>query len=380
MADRFAVGSIEEDFKKIGLMPKAVVEKVAAAADVVLEAVDKDKKPAPAAATATTTPAAESAEKVETASAEQTEGLKLLRKKRPTGKMRAERRKAKMLRRRKKGKLKLKAKRFRRSARGKRFLRKYKMAMKRFHGHPPKGRRVSLKQGLDRISSMLEEVQEIVTAIDGNERQETIKSFANLALIANKLAESFAFTCANVEVRDENDEELDLCGGAKHFEGLAETAATLAEQLQASMQEGAAAFEGSNEEIAETFSVMLNDVLEGLDVFADLAEGEEGEEASEDAEAAEEGAEVAEAGTMTRTQRDLTLDDDPSVKRKSQPPMPVVDVAEADDDDDDDDGDDDDGDADDGMEKNNDDDDASPDNDSNVDDDDGEKKKARPTK
>lgn len=354
MANSFSVGSIEEDFKRIGLIPEVVVEKVSTAADIVAEdtkqPVEGEKSGAEAATAASATA---TAEKVEKAPEEQTEGLKLLRKKRPTGKLRMQRRKAKMLRRRNKGKLKLKAKRFRKSARGKRFLRKYRMAMKRFHGHAPKGKRLSLKMGLDRVASMLEDVQEIVTAIDGDAKQETIKSFANLALIANKLSESFAFACANVELHDEDDEEIDLCGGAKHFESLAAGAADLAEALQASMQEGKE-FEGTEEEIAETFSVMLNDVLEGLDLFSDLSEEEETDE-----------------DMKTRTQRDMTLDDEPDADKKAKSPTDdnddgVDNDVNKDDDDDD-------------LEKDNDDDDASPDNDSNVDDKDG-KKKARPTK
>jgi cobalamin biosynthesis protein CobT len=194
-----------------------------------------------------------------------------------------------MLRRRNKGKLKLKAKRFRRSARGKRFMRKYKMAVKRFHGHAPKGKRISLKMGLDRVASMLEDVQEIVSALDNDAKQETIKSFANLALISTQLAESFAFACKNFEIEseDEDEEVIDLCGGAEHFEALADSAANLAEALQASMQEGTE-FEGTSEEVADTFSVMLTDVLEGLEAFATLSEGEEGDESAEETE---EGAE-----------------------------------------------------------------------------------------
>lgn len=366
MSNKFSVGSIEEDFKRIGLIPGVVVEKVSTAADVVAEDVNKP------AATETPSAAATSgtAEEVEETPGEQIEGLKLLRKKRPTGKLRATRRKAKMLRRRNKGKLKLKAKRFRKSARGKRFLRKYRMAMKRFHGHAPKGKRLSLKMGLDRVASMLEDVQEIVTAIDGDAKQETIKSFANLALIANKLAESFAFASANVEIHDENDEELDLAGGAKHFESLAAGAADVAEALQASMQEGKE-FEGTEEEIAKTFSAMLNDVLEGLDVFADLTEDEEAEEsaeagAEEDVEEDEEPTEEDDKSLKTRTQRDMTLDDEPPSKdKKAHGPNDKNDDGEDDTDDD--------------VEKDNDDDDASPDNTSNVDDTE-EKKKARPTK
>ena len=111
MASKFDVGTIEEDFKRIGLIPEAVVEAVETAAETIAEETVEtpEKKEEPA----------------EVAEAEQTEGIKLLRKKRPTGKLRMQRRKQKMMRRRNRGKLKLKARKFRRSARGKRFQGNY---------------------------------------------------------------------------------------------------------------------------------------------------------------------------------------------------------------------------------------------------------------
>lgn len=372
MPGKFAVGSIEEDFKKIGLIPAVVAEAVSTAVEVegvakpVVEAAPKTETPAEKPAAVATEPAAE-----EPKPAEVTEGIKLLRKKRPTGKLRMQRRKQKMLRRRNKGKLKLKARKFRRSARGKRFLRKYKMAMKRFHGHAPKGRRLSLRMGLDNVANMLEEVQEIVSAIDTDAKQETVKSFANLALISNKLAESFAFACANLEVEDEDNEEIDLCGGAEHFESLANSAANLAEALQAALQEGTE-FEGTPEEVADTFAVMLKDVLEGLDVFSDLSEEEEDEDSNSDDESEEESDEDSkEEALRTRTTRDLTPDDEAEAKECEG--CEGCEDCDSDSDSDSDSADD--------VEKDNDDDDASNDNTSNVDTDDkGAKKKARPTK
>jgi hypothetical protein len=355
MASNFLVGSIEEDFKKIGLIPEIVVENVSLAAEV---------SPVGASTLKVETadaPVAVSAEPVEApkteAAAETTEGLKLLRKKRPSGKLRTQRRKQKMLRRRNKGKLKLKARKFRRSARGKRFLRKYKQAMTRFHGHAPKGKRISLRMGLDHVSSMLEEVQEIVQALDGDAKQETIKSFANLALIANTLAENYAYACENFEVEDENDEELDLCGGAEHFEALADSAANLAEALNKSVQEGTE-FEGTSEEVSETFSVMLADVLEGLDLFADLTEDEVDEDAEETDEA-----------LRTRTVKDvgpLAGDPDPETEASEKEVDPDDVEKDNDDDDADDDG--------------TDDDDADDDADDDDDDEKEAGKKARPTK
>jgi hypothetical protein len=257
----FAVGTIEEDFKKIGIFTEA----------------------APVAPVETI---AESAPAVD-------EGIKLLKKVRPTGKVRLMRRKQKLLRRRNRSKLKRKAKMFRKSARGKRFLRKYKQVLKRYHGHAPKNKRISLKMGLDKVSNLIEEVSEIVTAIDGDAQKETVKTFANLALIANKLAENFACACNDLEIVDEAGEELDLCGAAEHFESLASTAADLAESLHASIAEGVE-FEGTSEEVSATFASMMSDVLEGLDVFADISEDSDDTE-PEESDAAEEDSEEGES-------------------------------------------------------------------------------------
>jgi len=275
----FAVGTIEEDFKKIGIFTESAP---VAAAPVVVATVTESAKPAEKPVVA---PPVEG----DAVKPVVTEGMKLLRKRRLTGKDKMVRRKQKMLRRRKKGLLKRKSRTWRKSARGKRFLRKYKQTLARFHGHAPKGKRISLRMGLDKVSNLIEEVSEIVDAIDGDAKQETVKTFANIALIANKLAENYAYACENLEVSDEEGEELDLCGAAEHFESLAADSADLAEALHKSVTEGTE-FEGTSEEVSETFSSMLSDVLEGLDVFADLSEGAgtedaEPEESEESAEA-----------------------------------------------------------------------------------------------
>lgn len=344
MLGKYTIGSIEEDFKKIGLIQPAIVESAPEAKVAEVVAAEPAVVVAEPVAAVAAPVVAEPVVAVPAAPVA-TEGLKLLRKKRPTGKLRMQRRKQKMLRRRNKGKLKLKAKRFRRSARGKRFLQKYKRAVKRFHGHAPKGKRISLKMGLDRVADMLEDVKEIVTALDSDAKQETIKSFANLAIISSKLAENYACACRNLEVEDEEEEEIDLCGGAEHFEALANSAANLAEALQTSMQEGTE-FEGTSEEVNDTFQVMLADVLEGLDVFADLSEADVVAKPDEAVEA-----------LRTRTTRDITPDDEEES------------CEDCDDDDDSDDDDDE-------YEKDSDDDD---DDDSASDRKDGEKS-ARPTK
>lgn len=284
-----------------------------------------------------------------------TEAARLIRKRRINSKERVARRKAKVLRRRNKSKLKLKAKKFRRSPRGKRFLRKYKTALGRMHGHAPKGKRLSLKAGMDRVSNLIEEVQEIVAAIEGDSKQEAVKSFANMALIANELAENFACACDNFEVVDEDDEEIDLCGGAKHFESLAAEAARVAEGLKASIDEGVE-FDGTAQEVSEMFAAMMKDVLEGTELFGELSED------SDDAEETDEDAEVEETDESDETDED-------------------AEVAESEDDDEKDD---DEKDGEDEKEKDDKKDDGEKDEDAEEDDEEeakeGGKKKARPTK
>jgi len=323
----FTVGTIEEDFKRIGLIAESE------AATEPKEEVASDKQPDQPATEAAAAPVTEAAEKSAGADGadekEVAEGLKLLRKRRLTGKARIAQRKQKMMRRRKKSKLKMQAKRWRKSARGKRFLRKYKQVKARLHGRVPRGKRISLRMGLDRVSDLIEEVSEIVKAIDGDSKTETVKSFANIALIADKLAENYACACDSLEVENEEGESLDLCGAAKHFEDIAADAADVAEALNKAVTEGAE-FEGTSEEISEMFSQMLSDVLEGAEIFADLnenseeaeaEEGEESEEAAEDSEetdtdsdestdAAEEASEDSEESSTEKPEADEDAEED----------------------------------------------------------------------
>jgi hypothetical protein len=212
---------------------------------------------------------------------ELTERLRLVRKRRANMKLRKVRRKQKILRRRHKAKLKQKAKRWRKSPRGKRFLRKYKQALKRVHGAPPKGRRISLRSGMDRVSNLVEEVEDIVQAIEESDSQvQAVKSFANLALIANDLAEEFGHACkASKEAAEESKasseteegDEQDFCVAAKKMESAAERAADLSEALNAALQEGSAPTIG-NDEITEQFAEIVGTVQQGLELYAELTD------------------------------------------------------------------------------------------------------------
>ena len=219
------------------------------------------------------------------ADAELAERIKIVRKKRAGAKLKKLRRKQKVLRRHSRSKLRQKAKRWRRSARGKRFLKKYAVALHRF-GHVPQGRRISLKQGMDRVSNLIEEVNAISKATDDADfSHESVKSFANLALIANDLAEGFSDACkASKEAAEESKKagepedksQIDFCEAAEELEAVAERSADLSEALNVALQEGATPSIGSDELKAE-FAEAMETVMAGLDLFADLSEAAEGE-------------------------------------------------------------------------------------------------------
>ena len=236
----FNVGTLEEDFKKIGILPQdQVVTPAEAPKTVVSESVEQAEAPSDSSLT---------------------ERLRLLRKQRVTGATRSLKRKQKLLRRRKKTKLNRKSKQWRKSSKGKRFAQKYKRALDRMHGHAPANKRISLRMGADTVSDMVEQT--------GYET--VIESYTNLALVADDLTENFALACESLEVVDESGAELDLCGCAKKYAKLSEAAMAAAEKQNAFLQEGKE-FSTLSESGVSEFNAMLDDVLEGLEILSDLS-------------------------------------------------------------------------------------------------------------
>jgi hypothetical protein len=127
----------------------------------------------------------------------------------------------------------------------------------------------------DRIAGLLEDVQDLTTDIESEtpvfESTEAIKGFAQLSLVADKLAERFSEMAEEVQ----SEELSDL---SEAFAALADEAADSAEGLL-SVTESA---DEMDEDLVESdFQSMTEALLEGLEVYADLIEGDDDEDTEE---------------------------------------------------------------------------------------------------
>ena len=134
---------------------------------------------------------------------------------------------------------------------------------------------------MDRVSNLMEEVDSIIQATEADETSaQSVKSFANLALIANDLAEEFGEACkVSKEAEEESKaageelepDDIDFCAAAQDLESAAERSADLSEMLNASLQEGSEP-KLSDADIQNSFSEIMNTVQEGLGLYADLTD------------------------------------------------------------------------------------------------------------
>lgn len=269
MSKPIVLSSLEEDFQRIGLVPEA---SFSGSAEVLSE--EAETEDVSEASEEEDASVEESEEAIGLSEAEElTERLRLLRQRRATSKVRRQRIKTKRKRMRIRARLRLKAKRFRRSARGKRFLRKYKMALKRYHGHAPRGRRISLKMGTDRVSNMLEDVAELMQAVDGFDRKEAMRAFANIALVSDKLSEGFEKLLTQLGESGDASVAPEHYSLAEHFDAMALDAADIAELLKSSVS-GGSKLPATPDELQEAFGTMMSELMEGLEFYADALEAE----------------------------------------------------------------------------------------------------------
>lgn len=158
-------------------------------------------------------------------------------------------------------------------------------------------RRRSLKTGLDRVSNLLESVNEIVAGIDKSSTSEAVRSFASMALIADMLGRGFSQLSRKFEDRS-------LARVARGYGALAEQAADAADELEKGEEEGDLPDE---DDVKETFRRQMGRILDGIDLFADMTTGTE--------EPEEEGEEEPDGDEMPTSEED---DDEEGEK----PPFP----------------------------------------------------------
>lgn len=118
------------------------------------------------------------------------------------------------------------------------------------------------------IAALLEEVQDIVSSIETHEKvattSEAVKSFANLALIGEMLAKAFEEWSNNLD-ESYSDQET--------YDSLAEASETLADLAEAAAEVATGLKEGKEIQPAELetlFKEYMNDVLEGMDLYNEV--------------------------------------------------------------------------------------------------------------
>jgi hypothetical protein len=268
--------TIEEDFRKIGILTEGDDSK----AKVKDEEEDEDPadgkdgdKPA---FLKKKMAAAEKKEKKEGAALSPDEGLedldevKRIRKKRASS---GQKRKWKMAKR--KGKAKQASKKYRKRSSVKRMLKIHKRRAARMRHGKPAGR-TRLTFGNDNVSNMLEQVQEIVEGLDTERAEHSVKAFANIAIIAEMLARAFSKFAKESEDTEHSES---LSEAAEFFSDMAEEAADVAKTLSEGPDEDE---EFDLDVLGEEFQAQMSDLLNGLEMYADITEDEDLAEMADD--------------------------------------------------------------------------------------------------
>jgi hypothetical protein len=115
--------------------------------------------------------------------------------------------------------------------------------------------------GLDRVANMVEEVGGILDTIGERKNREFVRGYANIALISDTMARGFEALGADIQ-----EEELTDLG--KQFAEMAEQSAKIAEALEAEEIE-------LDEELEAAFKSDMDDLLSGLEIYADMTEDED---------------------------------------------------------------------------------------------------------
>ena len=143
----------------------------------------------------------------------------------------------------------------------------------------PTGGNAKQMSGLDRVANMVEEVAGIIGTIGERSNREFVKGFANIALISDTMARGFTAMGTDIE-------EPDLVSLGEAFAEMAENAATVAEGVDAGQIE-------ADEELEELFKAEMEDMLAGLETYADLTEDEDEDEEPVEEEEDEDDEDVA---------------------------------------------------------------------------------------
>jgi hypothetical protein len=155
------------------------------------------------------------------------------------------------------------------------------------------------------IANLIEEVADIVASIESAPKTDAIKSFANIAIISDLLANTFNEWSENLTEETSDQETFDtLVEAAESLADLAEAAAEIATALKEGNE-----LEGDAGELEAIFKEYMEDLLEGMDLYNEAtaqmekkaAESDDGDE--DDAEDDEDDEDDAEDDDETESKK-----------------------------------------------------------------------------
>lgn len=161
----------------------------------------------------------------------------------------------------------------------KRLKHKIKMAFKKKMRKPMARKRAKLLrkksqkrrgEGAETIANLIEDVQGIIGSLDFNST-DAVKSFANIAIISDMLASTFNEWSGdlNEAALEEGDEEF-IANLTDYSESLADLAEAAAE-IATALKDGDMV-EGGVEALEAIFKEYMSDMLEGMDSYNEMAE------------------------------------------------------------------------------------------------------------
>jgi len=238
MSTKFRLTTIEEDFQAIGLVCESHQTKVEPIEDPT-EDEDEDGD-----------------EPVE-------EALKLKRRAKKSAALRmALKRARRKYYKQNKGQELVRARKYAKSSRGKK---RSKLRLSFWKKHAGMAGKPNMRlAGMDRVANMVEEVGGILDTIGERQNREFVRGYANIALISDTMARGF-------EALGDEIQEEELADLGKRFAELAEQSAKIAEALEAEEIE-------LDEELEAAFKSDMDDLLSGLEIYADMTEDDDSED------------------------------------------------------------------------------------------------------
>ena len=169
------------------------------------------------------------------------------------------------------------------------------------------------------LASILEDVQAIVSQLDENtllseddfDLDTTIRSFANIAIISEMLSDFFGNLVEDEELSEAMGDDMmeDIADANEFFVELAEASADIATTLSEELDEDE---EIAVEELQKIFQEHMDDLVDGLEFYADLTEDEDEDEDDLDEDDGDLGnvEEMAKKMAMSKKMKKMKGDDD----------------------------------------------------------------------